>query len=157
MCTPCRDCVADMCSHLKNTFVMYTPACPGAQETCLVHSTLTAKMHVHPRKHARATAQQCLHPANRCDLSCNLSSAQETAKFHNSLCRSSSCVAAQASSDPTSWCRPHPVCLSFTFNHGRRGDYPAQNSISTIFAVFFFVYVGVCVRLRTHAHKLHVG
>ena len=72
MCTPCSDCVADMHSNVKNTCGIYTPACTGAQDTCLVHTTLTAKMHIHPRKHVRAAVQQPLRHANHCSPSCKL-------------------------------------------------------------------------------------
>ena len=58
MCTPCSDCVENMYGNVKNTCAMYTPACTGAQDSCLVHTTLTAKMHIHTRQHARATVQQ---------------------------------------------------------------------------------------------------
>jgi len=88
--TPCSDCVVAMYGDVKNTCGMYTPACTGAQDTCLVHTTLTAKTHIHPRKHTRATVQQCRCHANHCNLSCNLSSAQEIARFHNSPCCSCS-------------------------------------------------------------------
>jgi hypothetical protein len=139
MCTPCNDCVADMYGDVKNTCGMDTPTCTGAQDPWLVHTMPTAKMHIRPRKHARATVQQCLRHANHCDLSCNLSSAQETTRFHNSPWCSRSCVATQASSDHTPWCGPHPVCLSFAFALGRRGDYSPQNSVSTILAGFSFM------------------
>jgi len=42
MCTPCSDCVADMDGDIKNICKMYTPACTGAQDTCLMHTTLIA-------------------------------------------------------------------------------------------------------------------
>jgi len=132
-CTPCSDCVADMYGDVKNTCGMYIPACTGAQDTCLVHTTLTTKMHIHPRKHARATVQQPLRHANYCDSSCNLSSAQETARIR----RSGSCVATQASSNNPPLCGPHPVCLLFRLALGRRGDHPQQNSTSNIFAGVF--------------------
>ena len=35
----------------------------GTQNTCLVHTTLIVIMHTHPRKHSRATVQQCLRHA----------------------------------------------------------------------------------------------
>jgi len=54
----------------------------------LVHTTLTAKMRIHTRKHACATVQQLLCHANHCDPSCNLSSAKETVSVHASPCRS---------------------------------------------------------------------
>jgi len=60
MCTPCCDCFEDMYVDVKNTCGMYTPACTGVQDNCLVHTTLTANMHIHPRKHASAMAQQTL-------------------------------------------------------------------------------------------------
>ena len=69
------------------------------------------KMHVHPRKHARATLQQILRHSNHCCPSCNLSSAQETARIHTSPWRSLRCVVTQASFDHPPWCGPHPVCL----------------------------------------------
>ena len=138
MCTTCSVCVADMYCDVKNTCRMCTPACTCAQGTCLVH---TAKMHIHPRKHARATVQQCFCHTNNCNLFCNLSSARrETVRFHNSPWRSRSCVAKQASSDLSPWCRPHPVCLSFALALGRRGDHPPQNFVSTIFAGFSQIY-----------------
>jgi len=84
MCTPCIDCVAIMYGHVKNTCGMYTPACTGAQNTCLVHTTLTANTHIHPHKYARATVQQPLHHANDCNSSSNLISAQESARIHAS-------------------------------------------------------------------------
>jgi len=118
MYTPCSNCVADMYCDVKNTCGMNTPACTGVQDTCLVHTTLTSKIHIHPCKHARATVQQCLHYANHCDLSYNLSSVQETARFHNSPWRSRSCVDTHASSDHMPWCRPHPFCLLFAFALG---------------------------------------
>jgi len=43
---------------------MYTPACTGAYDTFLVHTTLSTKIHIHPRKLARATVQQLLRHAN---------------------------------------------------------------------------------------------
>jgi len=45
---PCCGCVADLYGGVKNTGGMYTPACTSAQDTCFVHTTLTAKMHIHP-------------------------------------------------------------------------------------------------------------
>jgi len=69
----------------KITYGMYTPAYTGAQDTCLLHTTLAAKMHIHPRKYARATVQHPLRHAKHCGPSCNLSSAQETARIHDSL------------------------------------------------------------------------
>ena len=139
MCAPCSDCVADMYGDVKNNCGMYTPACTGAQNMGSVYTTLTAaaKMQIHLRKHARAMVQQCFRHVNHCDLSCNLSSAQETARFHNSPWRSRICVSTQASSDHTPWCGPHPVCILFAFVLVCRGDHPPQNSISTIFAGFF--------------------
>jgi len=68
----CSDCVADVYGDVKNTCGMYTSACAGDQDTCLVQTTLTAKMHIHPRKYARVMLQQCLRHANQCDLTCNL-------------------------------------------------------------------------------------
>jgi len=59
-CTLCSDCVAVVFIHVKNTCGMYTPARTDAQDTCLVHITHTAKMHIHPRKQARVTVQQPL-------------------------------------------------------------------------------------------------
>jgi len=55
MCSPCSDCVADEYGGVKDTSEIYTPACTGAQDTCLVHTALTAKIHIHPHKLARAT------------------------------------------------------------------------------------------------------
>jgi len=40
MCTPSSVCVADMYSDVKHACEMYAPACTGAQNTCLVHTTL---------------------------------------------------------------------------------------------------------------------
>jgi len=59
MCTPwpCSECVADLYGDVKNIFGIHTSACTSAQDTCLGHTTLTANMHIHPRKHARATVQ----------------------------------------------------------------------------------------------------
>jgi len=71
ICTPCSDCVADMYVDLNRTCEIYTPACTGAQDTCLVYTSLTAKMHIHPRKHARATVQQSLRHENACNTSSN--------------------------------------------------------------------------------------
>ena len=123
-------------SDVKNTCGIHTPAGTGAQGTCLVHTTLTAEMHIHLRKHARATLQQPLRHANHCDPSCILSSAQEIARIHASSWRSRSCVATQASSDHPPGCKPHPLCLWFALALGRRGNHPPQKSISTIFAGF---------------------
>ena len=50
MCATCSDCVADMYVDVQNTCGIKTPACVGAQDTFSVHATLTAKMHIHPRK-----------------------------------------------------------------------------------------------------------
>ena len=103
MCTPCSDCFADMYGDVTNTFGMCKPACAGAQDVCLVYTMFTAKMHIHLCKHVRATVQQCRRHANHCGLYCNLSSTQETARFHSSPWRSRNCVATQASSDYTPW------------------------------------------------------
>jgi len=43
MCTPCSHCVTNMYGDVNNTCGMYTSACTGAQDTCGVHTTLTAK------------------------------------------------------------------------------------------------------------------
>ena len=40
MCTPSSVCGTDMYSDVKHACPMYAPACTGAQDTCLVHSTL---------------------------------------------------------------------------------------------------------------------
>jgi len=69
-------------------------------------------MHIHPRKHSRATVQQLLRHANHCGQSCNLS-AQETIGIHASPWRRRSSVVTQASSDHLPLCGPHPVCLCF--------------------------------------------
>ena len=110
MCTPCSDCVTDMYAIVKNNCRMNTPAYTGAKDTSLVHTLLTAKMHIQLRKHARAKVQQLLRHANHCELSCNLNSVQETVRIHASTWRSRSCVDTQASSDHHPWCGPHPVC-----------------------------------------------
>ena len=80
-----------------------------------MHTTLSAKIHIHPRKHARVTVQQLLRHANNCNQYRNLSSAQETVRIHASLWRSRSCVVTQTSSDHPSWCGAHPVFLWFAF------------------------------------------
>ena len=64
MCTHCSDCVANMYGDIKNTCGLYTPAYTGAQGTYSVHTTLSAKVHIHPRKHACATVQQLFHNTN---------------------------------------------------------------------------------------------
>jgi len=72
-----RQCLylANMYSDVKITCGMYKPACTGAQDTCLVLTTLTAKTHMHPREHVCATVQQLVsHRGNDCDPSCNLTS-----------------------------------------------------------------------------------
>jgi len=148
MCTPCSDCFADMYGDVTITCGMCTPACTGAQDICLVHTTFTAKMHIHLCKHVRATVQQCRRHANHCGLYCNLSSTQETVRFHSSPWRSRNCVATQASSDYTPWWGPPLDCLSFAFAPGlcRCGDHPPQISISPFSWAGLFV-----VELQDHS------
>jgi len=55
-------------------------------------SACHSKIHIHPRKHACATAQPLLCHGNHCDLSWNLSSVQHTTKIHASSWRSRGCV-----------------------------------------------------------------
>jgi len=138
MCTPCSDCVANMYGDVKN-IGMYTPACTSAQDTCLVHTTITAKMHMHPRKHACATLQQLLHHGNHCDLSCNFSSAQDSVRIHVSLWCTA--VADALSHGHLLIIRVSAGPNQFVYgSHSKlgHGAYPSQNHISTIvFAGFF--------------------
>jgi len=54
MCTPCSDCVANMYADVKNACGTCISACPGDQDTCLVHTTLTAKnLNAHTSAQAR--------------------------------------------------------------------------------------------------------
>ena len=100
------------------------------------HHAYRKNICIHTRQHACATVQQCLRHSNNCILSCNLSSAQETARINASRpWRSRSCVATQTSSDFPPWYVLHPVCLYFMLALGRHRDDP-QNFISTIFAGF---------------------
>jgi len=94
----------------------YTPVCTSTQDTGLVHSTLTAKMHIHLRKHASAKVH--IRYAHH-DPSCNSSSAQEKARIHASPFCSRSCTATQESFNHPPYCRPHPICLLAIMNQIR--------------------------------------
>jgi len=66
MCTTCSDCAADM---YGDAHIMYTPACTGAQDTCLVHTTLTVKMHTMAYTRASTPVRQCSNLAMQPSLS----------------------------------------------------------------------------------------
>jgi len=144
MCTPCSDCVADIHGDFRHTCGMYTPTCTGAQDTCSMHTRLTAKMHIHPHKHARAMVLQLLRHVIHCNPSCNLSSVQETARIHARPWRNCSCVATQASSQSSSALVRARGLIQFVYGSqlpfGRLRKHP-RNSISTTFAGFSIMHL----------------
>ena len=69
------------------------------------------------------------------------SSLEKSVRILASSWRGRRCGVAQASSNHTCWCRPHPICFWFTLAHGR-GPHPRQKCIfAAIFAGFFKVHV----------------
>ena len=59
ICTPCSDCVANMFADVLSTCATYTPACTGAQDTCLVHTTLTATKCTYTRASTPGPVRWC--------------------------------------------------------------------------------------------------
>jgi len=97
-CTPCACVVAD---HDVN----WCQKVSGAQDTGLVHATLTAK-----NAHTPMQARPC-NDAATCSPCKSLRPIFQL--VHASPGRSRSCVVTQASSDHPRWCGPHTACLRF--------------------------------------------
>jgi len=129
---------------MSKTSVEYThaePACTGDQETCLVHTTLTAKMHIHLRKHARATVQQTLRHANHCEPSCNLSSARLKRLPESMATRHGAAAAAFPYRNHLILCLgAGPIQFVYDM-HSKlgHGAYPSKNYVSTFVPAGFHI------------------